>query len=121
MNDPEKSNDLITYSYALHEKTKQEYSECKKKHPKEQCARLHDKLHHQLHELSKNLTTMSIAVKNKSEKKVNDIDPAFIHSKNVGYLGDMNDYQLDNTRHFDYISFAWIIVTTFCIFLVLFI
>jgi hypothetical protein len=119
MNDPKNSNDLIMYSYALHKKTKKDYEKCKKKHSEAECSRLHDKIDHQLYHLSKHMTTMSIAVKNKAEKKVNDIDPVYIESKNVGYLGDTNDYQINNIRQFDYLSFAWIIVTTFCIYLVL--
>lgn len=119
MNDPKNSNDLITYSYALHEKTKSDYKNCKKRHSKEECAHLHDKIHHQLRHLSKDLTTMSIAVRNKSEKTANDVDPVNIRSKNVGYLGDTNNYQMDMTRRSDYLSFAWIIVTSFCIYLVI--
>lgn len=119
MNDPKNSNDLIAYSYALHEKTKSEYDNCVKKYAKENCTQLLDKINDELLHLSEDLTTMSTAVKNKSEKKANDTDPVYIQSKNVGYLGDTNDYQMDMTRRFDYLSFAWIFVTSFCIYLVI--
>jgi hypothetical protein len=118
MNDPKNSNHLIAHSYDLYKQTKKDYKKCKANYSPEKCMQLHNKIDHQLHHLSKNITNMSIAVKNKAERKKNDDDPVFLQSKNVGYLGDTNDYQMNHIHQWDYLTFAWIIMTTLCIYFV---